>query len=227
MANGIINVWQARVKCEPSVLCGELPEGAFVAGGCGAAETAVRGIIIAFPAIETARRFIRFFHVQLYRQYQVADGGHDDAEVDVHDRGVTTDVLIDDGLDGRDVLGDKKQAQILFSRYHETIEETRTHLELVKYFDGVLGGNINFGQLEADFHEVHAGNSGNDSRLLELADARAHRRLGEPDVLRDLDLGDIGVLLKERDYLSVLFIKVDGVNPPVSKRYDVIYTFNL
>jgi len=128
-----------------SVLCGKLPEGPFVARGSGAAETAVRDIIIAFLAIVPAGRFIRFLHVQLYGQYQVIGSGHHDAEINIRDRGVAADVLIDDGLDGRDILGDKKQAQVLLSRYNESIQKIWTGLELIEDLDGVLGGDIDLG----------------------------------------------------------------------------------
>jgi len=174
----------------------QLPEGAPVACGSCTPETAVRRVIIAFLAVEAAGRLLFLFHAQLYGQYKIADRRDDDAQVHIHDRGIAADMLIDYRLDARNVLGDEKQAKVLFSGYNEAVEEARARLELSQDIDRVLGRDIDLGELQADLHQVHACDCGNDPGLLELSYAGAYGRLREPHVLCYLDLRDVGVLFE-------------------------------
>lgn len=68
-----------------------------------------------------AWRQVALLHVKLHGLDEVVNASDDDAQVNVHYGGVATDVLINDRLHGRDVLGDKVHAQVLFSRHNEAV----------------------------------------------------------------------------------------------------------
>lgn len=85
---------------------------------------------------------------------------------------------------------------------------------MVDDLDGVLGRDVHLRHPEADLQQVHAGDRGNDARLLQLADAGAHGGLREADLLSDLDLRNVRVRLEKRKYLSIFFIQIDRVNLP-------------
>ena len=155
-----------------------LPESAAVVFCRRTSEAAVGDIVVALGTVQAAGRELFFFDGHFHRHDEVAHGRDDDAQVDVRDHGVAAYVLIDDRLDRGDVLGDEEHAEVFLTGNHHAIHEIGAFPKLIDDLDGVLRRDVDLRDLEADLHEVHAHQSRDDARLLELIDARTYRRLG-------------------------------------------------